>query len=52
MEEFVLEIEKPYNRIMPKEMDLPQVVLAFKLLSASKLPYQDRKLVLTGMTPE
>ena len=29
-------------------MGLPQAVLAFKLLNASKLPHRDRQLVLTG----
>ena len=49
MEEFVLEFEKLYNRIKQRDTGLPQAVLAFKLLDASKLPHRDRQLVLTGV---
>lgn len=48
MDHFVLEFERHYNRIELKEMTLPEVVLAFKLLDASKTHQQDRQLVLTG----
>ena len=30
-------------------MELPEVVLAFKLLDASKIPHWDHQLVLTGI---
>ena len=49
MEDLTLEFEKLYNRIKQKSMELPEVVLAFKLLDASKIPYRDRQLVLTGI---
>ena len=48
-EEFVLEFEKLDNRVKQRDMGLPQAVLAFKLLDASKLPHRDRQLVLTGV---
>ena len=35
MDSYILEFEKLYNRIKNKEMELPQAVLAFKLLDAS-----------------
>ena len=49
MDDFILEFEKHYNRIKQKEMGLPQAVLAFKLLDASKITHRDRQLVLTAV---
>ena len=48
MDHFVLEFERHYNRIELKEMTLPEVVLAFKLLPVSKIHHSVSKLVLTG----
>ena len=52
MDDFILAFERLYNRIKQKEMALPQVVLAFKLLEASKISHRDRQLVLTGVNYE
>ena len=49
MEDLTLEFEKLYNRIKQKSMELPEVVLGFELLDASKIPHWDRQLVLTGV---
>ena len=49
MEDYVTEFEKLYNRTKKFKMDLPQPVLAFKLLEYSDLEMKDRQLVLTGV---
>ena len=48
MEDFISEFQKLYKRIKQKSMELPEVVLPFKLLDASKIQHRDRQLVLTG----
>ena len=45
MDDFLLQFEKLYNRIKQKDTKLPEAVLAFKLLDASKIPNRDRQLV-------
>ena len=49
MDDFILEFEKHYNRAKQKEIELPQAVLAFKLLDAAEVEQKDRPLVLTGV---
>lgn len=49
MENYVTEFEKLYNKTKKFKMDLPQPVLAFKLLECSELDMKDRQLVLTGV---
>ena len=49
MEEYVNEYEKLYNKTKKFKMELPQPVLAFKLLEGSELEMKDRQLVLTGV---
>ena len=49
MEDYVTEFEKLYNKTKKFKMDLPQPVLAFKLLECSELDMKDRQLVLTGV---
>ena len=44
-----ISLEKLYSRIKQKSMELPEVVLAFKLLDASKVLHWERQLVLTGI---
>ncbi|CAG2236725.1 unnamed protein product [Mytilus edulis] len=52
MEEYVTEFEKLYNKTKKFKMELPQPVLAFKLLEYSELEMKDRQLVLTGVNYE
>ena len=49
MEEFVIEFEKLYNKTKKYQMELPQPVLAFKLLESAQLEHKDRQLVLTAV---
>ena len=49
MEDYVTEFEKLYNRTREFKMDLPQPVLAFKLLEYFDLEMKDRQLVFTGV---
>lgn len=49
MEDYVTEFEKLYNKTKKFRMELPQPVLAFKLLECSELEMKDRQLVLTGV---
>ena len=49
MEDYVTEFEKLYNKTRKFKMDLPQPVLAFKLLEYSELEMKDRQLILTGV---
>ncbi|CAC5384736.1 unnamed protein product [Mytilus coruscus] len=49
MEEHVTEFEKLYNKTKKFKMELPQPVLAFKLLEYSELEMKDRQLVLTAV---
>lgn len=49
MEDYVTEFEKLYNKTKKFHMELPQPVLAFKLLECSELEMKDRQLVLTGV---
>ena len=49
MEDYVIEFEKLYNKTKKFKMELPQPVLAFKLLECSDLEMKDRQLVLTGV---
>ena len=49
MDRYILEFEKLYNKTKKFKMDLPQSVLAFKLLENSGLKHNDRLLVLTGV---
>ncbi|KAG1681910.1 Retrovirus-related Pol polyprotein from transposon RE2 [Nymphon striatum] len=49
MEDYVMEFEKLYNKTKKFNMELPQAVLAFKLLEYSELEMKDRQLVLTGV---
>ena len=49
MEDYVTEFEKLYNKTKKFKMDLPQPVLAFKLLEYSELEMKDRQLILTGV---
>ena len=49
MEDFILEFGKLYNRIKQTSTELPEVVLAFMLLDASKISHWDCQLVLTGV---
>ncbi|VDI80195.1 Hypothetical predicted protein [Mytilus galloprovincialis] len=52
MEEYVTEFEKLYNKTKKVKMELPQPVLAFKLLEYSELEMKDRQLVLTSVNYE
>ena len=52
MEDYVIEFEKLYNKTKKFKMELPQPVLAFKLLECSDLEMKDRQLVLTGVDYE
>ncbi|CAG2190172.1 unnamed protein product [Mytilus edulis] len=52
MEEYVTEFEKLYNKSKKVKMELPQPVLAFKLLEYSELEMKDRQLVLTSVNYE
>ena len=49
MDDFILELTRLYNHIKQKEMTLSKIVLAFKLLDASKTTHHDCQLVLTGV---
>ena len=49
MNDFILEFERLYNHIKQKVMTLPEILLVFKLLDASKIPHHNRQLVLTGV---
>lgn len=49
MDMYVGEFEKLYNRTKKYKMDLPESVLAFKLLESANLEKKDRQLVLTGV---
>ena len=49
MEDFILEFEKLYNRIRQKNMVLPPAFIALKLLDASQLDSNNRKLVLIAV---
>ena len=49
MVDSVTEFEKLYNKTKKFKMDLPQPVLAFKLLEYSELKMKDRQLILTGV---
>ena len=49
MEDYVIEFEKLYNKSKKFKMELPQPVLAFKLLECAELDMKDRQLVLTGV---
>ena len=48
MDDFILEFERRYYRAK-QEMELPQAVLAFKLLDPAQVEQKDRQLVLTGV---
>lgn len=52
MEDFIMEYEKLYNRMVQKKLKLPESILAFKLLESSNLEFKDRQLVLTGVNYE
>ena len=49
MEDSILEFEKLYNRVRQKNMILPPAAIALKLLHASQLDSNNRKLVLTAV---
>ena len=49
MDDVILEFERLYSRAKQKEMELPQAVLAFKLLDAAQVEQKSRQLVLTGV---
>ena len=49
MDDFMLEFERLCNHIKQKEMTLPELALAFKLLDASRIPHYNRQLVLAGV---
>ena len=49
MDSYILEFEKRYNKTKKFKMQLPESVLAFKLLENSGLQNNDRLLVLTGV---
>ena len=49
MEDSILEFEKLYNRVRQKNMILPPAAIALKLLDASQLDSNNRKLVLTAV---
>ena len=49
LEDYVIEFEKLYNKTKKFKMELPQTVLAFKLLECSDLEMKYRQLVLTDV---
>ena len=49
MEEYVTEFEKLYTKAKKFKLDLPEPVLAFKLLDCSGLNHKDHQLTLTGV---
>ncbi len=49
MEEYVTEFERLYNRTKKHNMNLPESVLAFRLLEGACLDHKDRQIVLTGV---
>lgn len=49
IEDYILEFERRYNQAAKKEMVLPEIVKAFKLLDASNITQQERLLVLTAV---
>ena len=49
VESYILEFEKRYNKTKNYGMELPQNVVAFKLLDGTVLYHKDRQLVLTAV---
>ena len=49
IEMYVMEFEKLYHRTKKFKMELPEAVLAFKLLEGANLNKTDKQLVLTGV---
>ena len=45
MDNLILEFKRRYNRAKQKEMELPQALLAFKLLDAAQAEQKDRQTV-------
>ena len=52
IDEFIMEFDKLYNRAAKRDIKLPEVVKAFKLLEAAKLSHQDKLFVLTAVDYE
>ena len=48
VESHMIEFEKRYNKTKNYGMELPQSVVAFKLLDGTMLDHKDRQLVLTA----
>ena len=49
LNDFIRDLQRLYNHIKQNKLTLPEEVLAFKLLDASKIPHRDLQLVLTGV---
>lgn len=52
MEDYIIDFEKKFQRIKNKKMDLPDHVLAFRLLDKAHLDTQMKKLVISGVDYE
>ena len=50
MADYIIEFEQRYSRIKKHKMELPDAVLAFKLLDTACLDVKDRQLALTACT--
>lgn len=48
MVDYIVEFERRYNRIVAFKMELPDTVLAFKLLDTAGLNIKDKQLALTA----
>ena len=48
MADYIVEFERRYNRMGKFQMELPDAVLAFKLLDTARLNVKDRQLALTA----
>ena len=48
MNDYIIEFERRYNKTKKFHMDLPDPVLAFKLLDSCNLNYQEKQLALTA----
>ena len=51
MDEFILEHQRTYNCNKLKEITLPVVALAFKLLDVSQIPHRDYQFFVRFFKP-
>lgn len=50
MTDYIIDFEQQYSRMRKYKMELPDAVLAFKLLDTACLEVKDRQLALTACT--